>query len=132
LGPGERPRLVARHIEGSVHGTDVIAFLRYLRRRLGSRPVWLVWDKLQAHRAAEVQRFLQRHPRHFRAYFLPSYSPQLNPEEQCNASVKKALLNALPESIEDLRRQARREFRRLQHRPATLRAYFAHSGLSLN
>jgi transposase len=132
LRQGERPRLVARHIEGSVHGSDVIAFLRYLRRRLGGRPIWLVWDKLQAHRAADVQRFLQRHPGDFRAHFLPSYSPDLNPEEQCNASVKKALLNAQPENIEDLRRQARREFRRLQHRPATLRAYFAHAGLPLN
>ncbi|WP_228565669.1 transposase, partial [Myxococcus sp. AB036A] len=114
LRPGERPRLFARHIEGSVHGSDVIAFLRYLHQRLGGRPVWLVWDRLQAHRAANVQRFLTRYPRDFRVYFLPAYTPDLNPEEQCNASVKKALLNTLPGSIEELRRQARREFRRLQ------------------
>ncbi|WP_225888142.1 transposase [Myxococcus xanthus] len=90
------------------------------------------YHRLQAHRSADVQRFLKRHPRAFRAYFLPAYSPDLNPEEQCNASVKKALLNAVPGSLEELRRQARREFRRLQHRPSTLRAYFAHAGLSLN
>ncbi|ADO72746.1 transposase [Stigmatella aurantiaca DW4/3-1] len=132
LRPGERPHLVARHIEGSVHGSDVVAFLRYLYRRLGGRPVWLVWNWLQAYRAADVKRFLQQHLQDFRVHFLPSYSPDLNPEEQCNASVKKALLNALPENIEELRRQARREFRRLQHCPATLRAYFAHAGLSLN
>ncbi len=74
---------------------------------------WLVWDRLQAHPAADLQRFLKRHPRAFRAYLLPAYSPDLN-------------------TIEELRRQARREFRRLQHRPSTLRTYFAHAGLSLN
>jgi transposase len=128
---GEKPRLFARHIEGAVRAQHVIAFLRYVRWRVG-RPLWLVWDRLQAHRAAAVQRFLAAHPHDFHAEYLPAYAPDLNPEEGANASVKKALLNALPTTIDELRHMARREFRRLQHRPATLRAYFDHAGLSLN
>lgn len=127
----EKARLLARHVVGSVHGPDVVRFLRYVHRQL-QRPVWVVWDRLQAHRSEEVNRFLARHPADFHVEFLPAYAPQLNPEEQANASVKKALLNALPGSIDELRRMARREFRRLQHRPMTLRAYFAHAGLRLN
>ena len=36
------------------------------------------------------------------------------PEEQCNALVKRAMANALPGSVADLHRLARREFGRLQ------------------
>ena len=111
LRPSERSRIVARHIEGSVHGPDIIAFLRYLRRNWAAGPYG--WRGTgSGHRAADVRTLLAA-PAGLRAYLLPAYSPDLNPEVQCNASVKKALLNSLPQSIEELRRQARREFRRL-------------------
>jgi transposase len=123
--------LYARHLEGSVQGEDVAHFLTYLHQKL-QRPVWVVWDRLPAHRAAAVKRLVARRPQDFHLEFLPPYAPDLNPEEQCNAVVKKALLNALPTSPDDLRRMARREFRRLQHRPTTLRALFSHAGLGLH
>ena len=127
----ERARLVARHIQGKVNGAEAVRFLKYLRRRLGT-PLWLVWDRLAAHRSREVQAFLATCPGDFHLELLPPYAPDLNPEEQCNAVVKKALLNATPDSVEAMRRLARREFRRLQHRSATLRAFFKHAGLSLH
>jgi transposase len=63
-----------------------------------------------------VKRLPTRRPHDFHLEFLPPYAPELNPEEQCNAVVKKALLNALTGSTDELRRMARREFRRLQRR----------------
>jgi len=46
--------------------------------------------------------------------------------------MKKTMLNVTPDSIEDMRRMARRAFQRLQHRPDTLRAFFRHVGLFLH
>ena len=127
----EKSRLLSRHILGSAKGPDVVRFLRYLHAKL-KRPIWAVMDRLGAHRGAEVKRLVARHPGDYHLVFLPPYAPDLNPEEQCNAAVKKAMLNALPDSVEEMRRMARREFRRLQRRHDTLRAFFSHAGLSLH
>jgi hypothetical protein len=63
--------------------------------------------------------------------YLPAYAPELNPEELCNACVKRAMENALPESADDLHRLARRAFRRLQHQPNLIVSFFRHAGLSV-
>jgi transposase len=82
-----------------------------------------------AHRAKAVMAFLAAHPRDFAVVWLPSYAPELNPEEQCNAVVKRALANALPDTLAELQALARREFRRLQRRPEMIRRFFKHAGL---
>jgi transposase len=63
--------------------------------------------------------------------FLPAYAPELNPEEQCNARVKRAMANALPHSVDDLHHLADREFRRLQHKPCMIVSFFRHAGRSV-
>jgi transposase len=91
----------------------------------------VVWDRLNAHRGRRTAAFLAAHPRDFAAAYLPAYAPELNPEEPCNAYVKRAMENALPGSVADLHRLARREFRRLQHRPDLIVGCFRHAGLSV-
>ena len=86
----------------------------------------------QAHRSKEVADSMATHSDDFRLEWLPSYAPDTNPEEQCNAVVKREMLNALPGSVEELRRMARRSFERLQRRPQLLRSFFRHSRLSLH
>jgi len=124
-------RLYARHFRGSIQHAQVIAALRHFRRRLG-RPLVIVWDRLPAHRAQPVQAFLAAHAADYQLEWLPSYAPELNPEELCNGAVKGALRNAQPGSVAELHRQARREFRRLARRTAELERFFQHAGLSVN
>ena len=102
--------------------------LTYFRRVVGA-PLWLVWDRLNVHRSRVVQACLGRHPADFALTWLPSYAPELNPEEQCNAWVKHDMLHALPDSVDDLLRIVRGRFRRLQHDPDMLAHFFAHTGL---
>jgi len=123
-----RPRLYARHFRGSIHGEQGIIALRYFRRRVG-RPLTVVWDRLNAHRAAPVQAFVAAHAHDYRIEWLPSYAPDLNPEEQCNGAVKRALQNATPGSVDELHRQARIGFLRLGRQPALLHHFFQHAGL---
>jgi hypothetical protein len=42
----------------------------------------------------------------------------------CNAYVKRTMENALPGSVADLHRLARREFGRLQRRPELITSFF--------
>jgi transposase len=129
VAPLDRPaRLYARHFRGTVHAAQVVAALRHFRRRIG-RPLVVVWDRLNAHRAAAVRAFVAAHPADYRLEWLPPYAPDLNPEELCNGAVKRALQNAAPASVDDLHRDARRGFIRLGRRPDTLAAFFRHAGL---
>ena len=123
-------RLYARHFRGSITSTEVIAALKHFRRRIGT-PLLVVWDRLNAHRSRQTRAFLAAHRRDFAAAFLPSYAPDLNPEEQANALVKREMENALPESVDALHAFAQRAFRRLQHRPSLITSFFRHAGLSV-
>jgi transposase len=121
-------RLYARHFRGSISSQRVILALRHFRRKVGA-PLLVVWDRLNAHRARRTAAFLAAHPQDFAVAYLPAYAPELNPEEPCNACVKRVMANALPDSVADLHRLARREFRRLQHRPELIVGCFRHAGL---
>ena len=123
-------RLYARHFRTSVSSSTVISALRYFRRKIGT-PLLVVWDRLNAHRSRATTAFIAAHPQDYAAAYLPAYAPELNPEEQCNACVKRAMENALPGSVADLHRLASREFGRLQQRPELITSFFRHAGLSV-
>src|SRR5215218_7191037 len=123
-------RLYARHVRGSVSSRVVIRALRHFRRKIG-RPLMVVWDRLNAHRARRTAAFLARHARDFAVAYLPAYAPDLNPEEPCNAWVKRIMENALPRDVAELGQLVRRAFRRLQHRPDFIIGCFRHAGLRI-
>jgi transposase len=119
-------RLYTKHFEHSMGGVDVVAGLEHLRQCIGGALV-IVWDHLPAHQARGVQAYLQAHPELTIAW-LPPYAPDLNPEEQCNAYVKKSLLNAVPDTVGQLRQLVNASFARLR-RPQLIHSFFRHSGL---
>jgi transposase len=123
-------RLYARHVRSSISSETVISALRSFRRQIGT-PLLVVWDRLNAHRSKLTTAFITAHAQDYAVAYLPAYAPELNPEEQCNALVKRAMENALPGSVADLHRLARREFCRLQRRPEVIVRFFRHVGLSV-
>jgi transposase len=88
----------------------------------------VIWDRLQAHRSSEVKSYLGQHPE-IMVEELPGYAPDLNPEEECHGNVKQHLINATPESIQQIQDQADRGFARLRHRPDLILGFFHHAGL---
>ncbi len=123
-------RLYARHFRTSISSETVISALRSFRRQIGT-PLLVVWDRLNAHRSKLTSAFIAAHAQDYAVAYLPAYAPELNPEEQCNALVKGAMANALPGSVADLQRLARREFCRLQGHPKMIVSFFRHAGLSV-
>jgi transposase len=119
-------RISKRHFDHAVHGADFVAFLRQLQRWLPG-PLVVIWDHLQVHRSAEVKSYLGEHPE-ITVEVLPSYAPDLNPEEGCHGSVKRQFLNATPETPQQLRSQANRGCARLRHRPDLILGFFHHAG----
>ena len=134
---GARARLVARHLLGvarhllgTIRTPELITAVRSFQRQLG-RPLILVLDRLNVPRSHETQAFFARHAEEFLLEWLPSYAPELNPDEQCTRRVKRDTVNATPATDDELRHFARRSFQRLGRRPDLRRGFFAHAGLNV-
>ena len=54
------------------------------------RKVFLILDRLQVHRAATVREWLAG-ARQIEVFYLPAYSPELNPDEGVNGDLKQAV-----------------------------------------
>lgn len=65
-----------------------LKFLRRLRRQNRRRKIFLILDGHPVHLAKATIRWLKRHRALLRVYFLPGYSPELNPDEYLNQDVK--------------------------------------------
>ena len=123
-------RLYKRHFERAIGGDAIVMALRHLQRHVPG-PLMLIWDRLSAHRAAVVKKYLGRHPE-IEVHWLPPYAPDLNPEEGCHGHVKQHLRNAQPSGASELRAGVDRGFARLRRRPDLILGFFRHAGLHVN
>ena len=108
-------------------GLRVPLFLQFLTRLLrhSRSPVFLIVDRHPVHRAKAVQRWLAERTDHIHLFFLPAYSPALNPDEYLNQDVKSnALGRQRPHSQTELLGTLRAALRSRQRRPAHIRSYF--------
>lgn len=126
-----RLQLVFRlHPDVNVNALLARAFLQQLRRYLAA-PITLVWDRLRAHRARLVQRWLGATPQ-IAVFWFPPYAPELNPVEYVWAYLKgNPMANRALTTVEQIARTARRHGRALQHREPLLQSFVRHSGLPL-
>jgi hypothetical protein len=72
---------------------DAKVMCRFLARLVGhfDRKVHLIVDRHSAHRSKTVRAWLAGHKDQIELHFLPSYSPELNPDELVNADLKRSL-----------------------------------------
>ncbi len=105
----------------------VPVFLRFLRRLLRQvrRPIFLIVDRHPVHRAQTVQRWVAQRPARLRLFFLPAYSPELNPDEYLNQDVKSnALGRQRPRDRAAMITSVRSRLWSRQRQPALVRRYF--------
>jgi hypothetical protein len=119
-------RISKRHFDQAVHGPGVVAFLRHLQRYLPG-PLMVIWDRLQAHRSGEVKAYWAEHSE-IMVEELPTYAPDLNPEEGCHGDVKRQLRDATPDDTQTIRQQANRGFARPRDRPDLILRFLHHTG----
>jgi transposase len=101
-----------------------LRFLKRLRRQVG-RKVVLIVDEHPVHKAGETARWLKSQEANLRMYFLPPYSPELNPDEMLNQDVKTNAVGrrrAIDQA--DLIANVRGYLRSTQKMPHVVRSYF--------
>ena len=100
-------------------------FLHFLARLLRQvkRKIFLVVDRHPVHRSAPVRRWLARHASRVTMFFLPSYSPELNPDELLNQDVKTNAVGRMRPWTQD-EMMSDPTSARASARPALVRKYF--------
>ena len=104
-----------------------INFLGRLLRmtRKTRRKVFLIADGHPVHKARSVSRWLAEHAAHIRIFWLPSYSPELNPDELLNQDVKtKALGRIRPLNLPEMMDNVRSYLRITQRNSRLVKNYF--------
>ncbi len=74
---------------------NVKLLVEFMKRliRSSERKVYLILDNLRTHHSKYVQKFLRRTKKFIEVFYLPSYSPDLNPDELVNQDLKANLNN---------------------------------------
>jgi transposase len=107
--------------------------LRFMRRLIkdAGRKVFLVLDNLKVHHAILVRRWLEKYQEKIEVFYLPSYSPELNPDEYLNCDLKSGIRRAAPSRNEkDLKKIVSGHMRMLQKKPARVAKYFKHPSIN--
>lgn len=102
-------------------------FLRFLRRLVqqAERKVFLIVDRHPVHRSRVVRAWLEHNADRIEMFFLPPYSPELNPDEMLNHDVKaNAVGNRSPRNQPQLLRSLRGYLNRRRNNAELVKRYF--------
>jgi len=102
----------------------LIAFMKRLIRSSGKK-VFLILDNLRVHHSKIVNAWLIENKAFIEVFYLPSYSPDLNPDELMNGDLKSNL-SKKPESKRkgELEKHAKAHMRSVQKRPQHIMGFF--------
>ena len=112
--------------EGKMNSGTLIKFMKRLIKE-STRKIFLVLDNLKVHHSYIVKNWLEKHKKQLEIFFLPSYSPELNPDEYLNCDLKAGVHSKAPAKTKDqLKNKAISHLRKLQKSPDRVRKYFKH------
>jgi transposase len=112
--------------EGRFTAAVFIEFLTRLLAHYPNRKIFLVCDNHSTHHAKIVKQWAAQRPERIELHFLPSYSPELNPDELLNQDLKRHMreLHPRPTDKPSLTTAIRSFLHRRQRQPNIVRNYF--------
>jgi transposase len=121
---GQRGELSFQVHEGSMNAERFIEFLEDLRHDV-TTPIFLVIDGSSVHKASIVTQYVAATEGMLELFFLPPYSPELNPDEWINKNVKHdRIARAVPMTRDQLKELAVDALERLKKSPGIVRGFF--------
>ena len=112
-------------IDDAFNSERLIEFLDALIKDEGKKKVFLILDNLRVHHSKPVKKWVAEHAEKIELFYLPSYSPELNPEERLNADLKHAMGSKVPARTKaKLRSAATLHMTELEQSPERIKAFF--------
>lgn len=115
--------------DGAMNQKLLINFMKRLVKDV-DRKVFLILDNLRVHHGKVVAAWLEKNKDKIEVFFIPPYSPELNPDEYLNHVLKKDVHAGIrPRTKADLHSKTESFLRRMQHNCDKVRKLFHHPRL---
>jgi transposase len=112
--------------DNSLTAQLLIKFMARLIEDAG-RKVFLILDNLRVHHATKVRAWLEDRTDEIEVFYLPAYSPELNPDEYLNCDMKAGVHGKPPaRNRKKLPKRIIGHMRKLQKLPTRIVRYFKH------
>ncbi|MCP3867797.1 MAG: IS630 family transposase [Gammaproteobacteria bacterium] len=114
----------------SMNGKMFIKFIKQLIKD-ADKKIFLVLDNMRVAHARVVKAWLKDYTEQIELFFLPAYSPELDPDEYLNGDLKAGVHSRLPARDTDgLNKKVRSHMKKLQRSPERVKRYFKHPKIS--
>ena len=110
----------------TMNSQTLIKFMERLIKD-SDKKVFLILDNLKVHHSHSVREWVNEHANEIELFFLPSYSPELNPDEYLNCDLKGGVHSKTPaRTADELKAKAISHLKKLQKLPGRVKNYFKH------
>lgn len=111
-------------VEDNFDAAKLIEFLEALIKD-AVRKIFLILDNLRVHHSKLVKAWLEERKDRIEVFYLPSYAPELNPDERLNGDLKQAIGAKVPARTKaKLKIAAEEHMQTIVRSPNRVRAYF--------
>jgi len=115
--------------KGTMNSDMLIKFLTRLTKDKNKK-IYLILDNLKVHHSKLVKQWEEKNIAKIALFFLPSYSPEINPDEYLNCDLKYGLSQkAMPKNDEQLKKNVQSHMKLLQRKPDRVIKYFKHESI---
>ena len=114
-------------------GMNAQMFIKFLRQLIkgAKKKIYLIVDNLRVHHSRMVKSWVEKHKDRLALYYLPSYSPEMNPDEYLNCDLKYGISEKpSPRTEKDLISNVRSHMNMLQKKPDRVSKYFNHPSIN--
>ena len=107
----------------------LVKFLEQLIKNQDNK-VFLILDNLRVHHSKIVKKWVGQHLEEIELFYLPSYSPERNPDEYLNCDLKYGLSDKpAPKTLEKLKENLENHMEMLQKNSGRVAKYFNHHSI---
>jgi transposase len=114
----------------TMNSDKFIEFMKQLIKS-SSQKVYFIVDNLRVHHSKIVKEWLEENKEKIALFFIPSYSPELNPDEYLNCDLKQGMsAKKSPKNVEILQSNVLSHMCMLQEKPERVKKYFEHKAIN--
>jgi transposase len=112
--------------KGGINSDKFTQFLKRLKKSVKGK-IFLIVDNLPAHKTNKVKEWLENEGRKITLFYLPVYSPELNPDEYLNQDLKANIVGKVKmNSQHDLKDGIVKFLNKRKRDPNQIKKYFKH------
>lgn len=118
-------RMVFRIERGTVTSKTFVDFLKQIMKNHKWRKIIVITDNYPAHDSNYVKNFIEQNKRRIAVYYLPTYSPDLNPDEDVWKYLKNVKLKAhQARNKKEFKPLVLSKMQSMQKRPYLIKSFF--------